>query len=54
MKIWKTIIQKEKRRVLIVFNYMIANMVTELFLRGKSFRLFLYHNLTSKCLILYD
>ena len=29
-----------KRRVLIVFNYMIADMVTELFLRGKSFRFF--------------
>ena len=51
----------KKRRVLIVFGGMIADMeadkklspiVTELFLSGKKsmFHLFLYHNLFSKCL----
>ena len=48
----------KKKRVIIVFNYMIEDMesneklspiVTELFLRERSF---LYHNLISKCLIL--
>ena len=50
---------KKKRRVLIVFDDMIADIesnkklnptVTELFLRGRNsiFHLFLYHNLISK------
>ena len=47
----------KKMRVLIVFNDMIADMesnedltpgVTELFLRGRIFYSFLYHNLISK------
>ena len=49
----------KKRRVLIVFDDMIADMeskknpvVTELFLRGQKLNipLFLYHNFISKCL----
>ena len=53
--------EEKKRRVLTIFDHMIADMesdkkislkITELFLRGKNsiFHLFLYHNLISSCL----
>ena len=61
MKIWMTRIQQKKRRVLTVFDGVIADMesnkklspvITELFLRGRKLNtsLVLYQNLTSKCL----
>ena len=54
MKIWKTMIQQMKRRVLIVFDGIIADMesnkkidpiVTEVFLRRRKLNISIYHSL---------